>query len=72
MNVLFSLSYSHTFVYIESCCRKSSEEILEGHIHDLRKQITQRDDMIDKLRSDIYQLKEEHKSSVEQVMLELL
>ena len=51
------------------CCSKSSEEILEGHIRDLQKQISQRDNMIEKLRNDIFQLNEEHKTSVDQVIL---
>ena len=47
--------------------RRSSEEILEDHIRDLKQQVSQRDSLVDRLRADILRLKEDHKNSLDEV-----
>ncbi len=48
-------------------CRRSSEEILQTHIKDLKQQLSQRDDMIDRLREDIHNLKLESQATLDKV-----
>ena len=47
--------------------RKSTEEVLENHIRDLKSQLKQRDDLIDRLRENVSRL-EEDKTSLEEMV----
>ena len=49
--------------------RRSSEEILEEHIKDLKQQLSQRDDIIDQLREDIHRLKLDTQASFDKVSI---
>ena len=48
--------------------RKSPEEILENHVVDLKQQLSQRDEFIDKLQGDVRRLTSEHLASLDQVL----
>ena len=47
--------------------RRSSEEILEEHIKEMRQQMLERDDLINRLHEEMRDLKDDHKSSVHRV-----
>ena len=45
-------------------CSKSSESVLENHIEDLKTQLKARDDMIDRLRGELSNTKDNHKEAM--------
>ena len=55
----------HVNIYLEIFYRKSTEEILENHVRDLKLQLSKREEIIDKLRDDMKKLERE-KDAVEQ------
>ena len=51
---------------------KSSEEILQGHIGDLKAQLARRDVMISQLQAQLKDMRDEHKAATDEVLPALM
>ena len=63
------MEYEQVFGPWDAVSRGPAREdsMLESHIRDLQTQLQKRDDLIDKLRDDVAQLHEEHRSTQDRV-----
>ena len=65
-NIKFLIQH---YLYCNILCRRLSDQTMEAHCRDLQLQISQRDDIIDKLRSEIDQIHQQQIASQEAVRI---